>query len=83
MKLLLHRGKSEISCSRIASASPVLDLGHVDPAGPDSGTILDAARRMLGTPGRTDGAPLSLEVALDNLIAQLLKDPERVRRPLE
>ena len=44
-----------------------------------------AIRKVLTSVRREDlpGTPLSLEVALDNLVAQLVKDPERVRRPLE
>lgn len=44
-----------------------------------------AIRKVLTTVRRDDlpGAPLSLDVALDNLVGQLLKDPARILRPVE
>ena len=48
------------------------------------GKTLDdkAPREALATERRRDlpGAPLSVEVALDNLVGQLLKDPSRIRQ---
>ena len=44
----------------------------------------EALRAAVSSERRQDlsGAPLSLEVAVDNLVGQLLKDPRRVLRPL-
>lgn len=53
----------------------------------DATKMLDdaAIRKVLATVRRDDlpGAPLSLDVALDNLVGQLLTDPSRVLRPVE
>ena len=52
----------------------------------DIARMLDEAalQAALSTERRQDlpGAPLSLDVAVDNLVGQLLKDPRRVLRPL-